>query len=506
MNDSSRTIQLTDARLITDDKKHRLEPVYDEFSKYTSLFNILRGFEEFTLNAFGSIISSNLEAVNITGYEEWEVIGKPISMFYQAPDRAAGKPDQDLLEAKETGKIVVKGWRLKKRNVSFWAKVKIEYLKSSNHGPAVYRMVIHDATHKAMYRYRVKKIKSEYLNLFNNSYTGIFRFRHSNGHVMLMNDKALEIVGLQKDERFSFRDLFFDESEFERFSIELQIQERVLDFEFKSKCRADEDQWLSVTCKYFYDEDFVEGIMTDVTEKKKQVLELERLNHELDQFIYHASHDLRSPLTTLLGLVNLINLEKPSSTIQQYSGMMEERVQHLDRLLKDLVSITFNNKTGLVAELFSLESEVKSALCEFTDLYPAVKVQVNISGDSDFHTDAVRARLIIRNIISNALKYHHEEAPSPKLTIDITCDSERVVLKFTDNGIGIEEKYHDLIFEMFYRATAKHSGTGLGLYIVKSMVEKLNGRISLTSAKGIGTKFIVELPNQMPDKKLKSIL
>src|SRR5258707_3522024 len=100
MSDPIRTLQLSNTKPVTDDKNHRVDPVYDEFSKYASLFNILRGFEEFTLNAFGSIISSNLEAVNITGYEEWEVIGKPISMFYQASDRAEGRPDQDLLNAK----------------------------------------------------------------------------------------------------------------------------------------------------------------------------------------------------------------------------------------------------------------------------------------------------------------------------------------------------------------------------------------------------------------------
>ncbi len=486
-------------------KAHHSESVYAEFSKYASLFNILRGFEEFTLNAFGSIISSNLEAVNITGYEEWEVIGKSISIFYTAADRAEGKPDHDLRRAKEEGKVVIKGWRVKKRNVTFWAKVKIEYLKSANH-EAAYRMVIHDATHKAMYRYRVKKIKSEYLNLFNNSYTGIFRFRHSNGHVMLMNDKALEIIGADKAERLSFQDLFCDETEYQKFSVELQLQERVLDFEFKAKCAGNQDQWLSITCKYFYDEDFVEGIMTDITEKKKQVLELERLNHELDQFIYHASHDLRSPLTTLLGLVNLINLEKPGTVIQQYSGMMEERVHHLDRLLKDLVSITFNNKTCLTAEPFSLEQEIQATLNEFKDQYPQVKIQVSAREETSFHTDPVRARIIFRNIISNALKYHHEEATSPKLTIDIVCDSEKAVVRFIDNGMGIEEKYHDLIFEMFFRATTRHSCTGLGLYIVKGMVEKLNGRISLTSAKGIGTKFILELPNQKITSKMKSVL
>ncbi len=463
--------------------------------KYSSLFNILRGFEEFTINSTGIITSSNLESVNITGYEEWEIMGKPISIFYSAQDQAEDRPNKDLLQAKQQGNMVIKGWRVKKRNVTFWAKVKIEYLRHSNHDAAMYKMVMHDATHKAMYRYRVKKVRSEYLNLFNNSYTGIFRFRLSNAQAIVMNDKALEIIGLEKLESFSFRELFYSETEFERFSAELQKMERIHDFEFRARRLDNCEQWLSFTCKYYYQEDFVEGIMTDVTEKKKQVMELQRLNHELDQFIYHASHDLRSPLTTLLGLINLINIEKPNSTIQQYSDLMEERVRHLDGLLKDLVSITFNNKAELKAEHFLLEEEIQSIVNEFEDKYPLVKVEIHATEEIKFYTDPKRVQIIFRNIIWNALKYHHEESSSPKVGIDLICTHESAVIKFSDNGIGIEEKYHALIFEMFFRGAAKYSGTGLGLYIVKVMVEKLGGKISVTSAKGKGSEFILELPN-----------
>src|SRR6187549_3823328 len=106
---------------------------HSDLYKYASLFNILRSFEEYTLNASGTIVSSNLEAVNITGYEEWEVIGKSFSIFYSPSEQAEGKPIQDLQKAREEGRVVIKGWRVKKRNVAFWAKVKIEYLKTSNH-------------------------------------------------------------------------------------------------------------------------------------------------------------------------------------------------------------------------------------------------------------------------------------------------------------------------------------------------------------------------------------
>jgi signal transduction histidine kinase len=102
--------------------------------------------------------------------------------------------------------------------------------------------------------------------------------------------------------------------------------------------------------------------------------------------------------------------------------------------------------------------------------------------------------------LSNAFYYHdiHKSKNWVKLTINVNPD--KVYIEITDNGIGIEEKHIDKIFNMFYRATEKTPGTGLGLYIVKQVLEKIQGKISVSSTYLSGTTFMVEFPNHLPEQ------
>ncbi|HEX8545812.1 MAG TPA: HAMP domain-containing sensor histidine kinase, partial [Cytophagaceae bacterium] len=114
---------------------------------------------------------------------------------------------------------------------------------------------------------------------------------------------------------------------------------------------------------------------------------------------------------------------------------------------------------------------------------------------SEFYSDAVRLRIILNNIISNAIKYHRVDQPTPTITIDINIESELSYIIVQDNGMGIGEKDLAKVFDMFYRASNESEGSGLGLYLVKSTVEKLNGSINVESTIGKGTTFKIVLPN-----------
>lgn len=465
--------------------------------KDKSLFNILRGFEEFILNKEGLIISSNLEVVNITGYEEWEVIGNHISIFYSLEDRQLEKPEAELALAAAQGQLIINDWRVKKRNARFWAKMKISSLKDDNGMHTGFRVVLKDTTHKALYNHRVKRIKDEYLNLFNNAYTGIFKFRMKDLRILLLNEKAVEILGRDESGDIAFQDLFVESDRCALLCQTLYDQAKVENFEFQISNTGRDEKWVSISCRYFAEQGFVEGILIDITESKRQVTELQKLNHELDQFIYHASHDLRSPLTTILGLVNLIHLDEPSPLIKNYAQLISERVHHLDGLLKDLVSITYNNKTKPLAESIHIETEVRTLLKEFHHQYNQVHAYLNVTGDAVFTTDVVRFKTILRNLISNALKYHNPQANPPFVKISVAVEAQQLVLTVEDNGLGIDQAYVDQIFGMFFRATIQAKGTGLGLFITKAMVDKLGGKIMVKSQIKTGTTFYVELPALM---------
>jgi PAS domain S-box-containing protein len=455
--------------------------------RYASLFNILRGYEEFIINKEGLIISSNLEAVNVTGYEEWEVIGKHFSVFYSADDKILGRPEEDLKQALECGKIFYSGWRLKKKGISFWAKIRINLMRDESGQATGYRMVFKDTTHNALYNYSVKKVRDEYLNLFNNTFIGIYKFRLNDSRIILLNQKAKELLNVEKSAEIRFAEFFSDSNAYDDFlkrmllddakNVETQIEYKGL--------------WLSVSCRCFPKQGFAEGIITDITENKKQLSELHRLNQEIDKFIYHSSHDMRSPLTTILGLTHLIALEHPDSTIQEYNSMIRIQVHHLDNLLKSLVNITFN-KSEPVHEKIDFEKELEVILREFRHQYNQIKVETIYTRNHDFFSDPARIHIILKNLISNAFRFHNPHVALPFVKISIGQEKNETIIEIEDNGIGIDDQCVDNIFTMFYKA--ERGSTGLGLYIVKSMVDKLGGKIEVKSKRWVGSVFRAQLP------------
>jgi signal transduction histidine kinase len=486
-------LDLTEAKNRVEEEIHNPASLTKE--KYNSLFNILRGFEEFTLNAEGFIISSNLEAVNITGYEEWEIMGKHFSLFYLQQDKIDGKPKDDLFQALHSNRIVSNGWKLKKRNMEFWASMRIEVLKSNTGQTVGFRVILKDATHKAMHRYRIDKIRQDYLNLFENTYTGIFRFQFSTGKVLLMNSKALEMFGKSETDEFRFSQLFYGKEEYNQFIETLNNRKKTSGFEFSFNDQKLRQNWASITCRYYSKEDCVEGILLDVTEQRRRIIQLKHLTNELDKFIYRASHDLRSPLTSLLGLASLIIAESPCESISNYAGMINERVHHLDNLLKEIVFISSNNTMPLAIGKISFKKEIEMILDSVINNLSEISVTVNVDDRVGSYNDIVRIRAILTHLISNAIKFANKSVINKLIVISITSGKELISIKISDNGIGIDSLIQEKIFEMFFKGTDSAPGFGLGLYIVKCMVSKLDGHITFTSQIGRGSEFQVQLPN-----------
>jgi PAS domain S-box-containing protein len=463
-----------------------------ESERYRSLINILDGYEEYLLNTEGFILSSNLEAVNVTGYEEWEIIGEHFSKFYTVEDQLLSVPQNDLEKAAQRGSINTAGLRIKKRNSSFWAKIKIRALMDQN-TVVGFKMTMQDATHKAVSNHRVKKLKDEYLNLFNNSFVGIFKFSMQDFHILMINEKASMIIGA-KGEKLKF-DTFFEDDDFKNFLREIKTKRKVEDVELKL---ANKDKWLMVSCRYFRNGDFAEGIMIDVTEYKKRDLELGRLNNELDQFIYHASHELRAPLATMLGIVNLMEYDKKNTPEMNYCTILKEKIKGLDNLLKSIVAISLNNKDNINSEKIDWNVMIPSVVNEL-GIQSKVAITFTVNQTHEFFGDVSRIRIILINLISNAFKYANPTVNRSWLNIQVSSDQESSKIFVEDNGVGIDPEYLKGIFKMFYKATTQPKGQGLGLYTVKVMLDKLNGKITVTSNLGEGTSVKLVLPNTLPN-------
>jgi len=233
---------------------------------------------------------------------------------------------------------------------------------------------------------------------------------------------------------------------------------------------------------------------------RSQNEELKKINSELDSFVYSVSHDLRAPLRSLLGLLNISMLDHhPRDPVyDKYFKMMEESVTKLDDTLKKILEYSRNarNEVSIVPIDFEKLLSACMSKLEYLDGYKQIKISKHILGNQTrFYSDEYRLTVVLENLLSNAIKYVDADKASPFLNISLIVKEHEVEIKFHDNGVGIEESITPRIFNMFFRGTERSEGAGLGLYIVKETIDKLKGRISVTSVLGEGSVFTVQIPN-----------
>lgn len=249
----------------------------------------------------------------------------------------------------------------------------------------------------------------------------------------------------------------------------------------------------------------VSVFIEDITQLKHSQLklieknrDLQKVNSELDSFVYRVSHDLRAPLTSILGLISLMKIETCPQKVNEYVALQEKSILKLDLFIKEIINLSRNSRLGITvseidfAELISEIFESQHYSSSADNIEQIVEIEDGLS----FYTDRQRLSIILNNLISNGLKYvnPHEKNPHIKLRVYAAPDNN-CIIEVSDNGIGISEMYLPKIFEMFFRATQEFSGSGLGLYIVKETVEKLKGKISVKSKTRQGSLFKVTLPN-----------
>jgi signal transduction histidine kinase len=231
-------------------------------------------------------------------------------------------------------------------------------------------------------------------------------------------------------------------------------------------------------------------------EVKAKNEDLEKANLELDRFLYSTSHDLRSPLSSIKGLINVARYDNRDSKIAGYFDMMTDRVNRLESFIKDIIDYSKNERTEIVTESVDLHLLVSDVIdnLKFVEGADSIRFEQHININYAVQCDKTRLSIILNNLVANAIKYHDPGKENRWISITTNNSNGTVKLIVSDNGTGIKEEYQEKIFDMFYRGTLLSSGSGLGLYIVKQAVEKMNGRIAVNSELGHGTTFFVTVP------------
>ncbi|OCQ23428.1 hypothetical protein A7985_05670 [Pseudoalteromonas luteoviolacea] len=222
-------------------------------------------------------------------------------------------------------------------------------------------------------------------------------------------------------------------------------------------------------------------------------------NDELSQFSYRTSHDLKAPLITIRGLGNAIcedikdgeyhEVQRNAAKIARHVKTLEDLVNDILNLTKAELEITENEQIDINEILNEVQQRLKSIYIDND-----VEIQHHVCGSIKVTASKARVTQVLENLISNAIKYSDKEKPARFVKIAASDNAESTVLTVEDNGIGIPKQYSERVFGMFQRFHPNVAyGSGLGMYIIKKHVEKMNGSIQFTSAEG-GTIFTVKLP------------
>jgi signal transduction histidine kinase len=227
---------------------------------------------------------------------------------------------------------------------------------------------------------------------------------------------------------------------------------------------------------------------------RNKVQELEKTNDELNRFIYSISHELRAPLVSVIGIVNLVKMEGLYHSSGEYWELIESCSNKLDYYIQKTLQYYKNNKN--VSE--KVEINFKKLVDEIIDLYSYTdrdtKFNLNISQHHLFMGDAFRIEVILGNLISNAIKYQKDTELNKIVDISIEVTPFSAEIAITDNGLGILNDHLEKIFTQFFK-TKNNKGSGLGLFIVKEALNKINGKISVSSSINQGTTFKITIPN-----------
>lgn len=253
---------------------------------------------------------------------------------------------------------------------------------------------------------------------------------------------------------------------------------------------------LIIACSVsFYYSIMVKRLLVSKKETEIKNENLILVNHELDRFVYSASHDLRSPITSLKGLIEIAQLEDDINQIKEYLDLMYQSLARQDQFISDIIDYSKNKRKQIIIEPVSLKEIFDEEISQLMHIENANRIifKQEILTD-EIQSDGLRLKIIISNLLSNAIKYADTSKEEMFISIKTYNQDDLTKVEIADNGIGIKNEFKEHIFEMYF-GTNKNKGSGLGLYIVKEAVENIKGNIFLISESNIGSTFTLTIPN-----------
>jgi len=242
---------------------------------------------------------------------------------------------------------------------------------------------------------------------------------------------------------------------------------------------------------------YVTIIIKDIDEAKRNEIQLAYRNKELDTFIYRSSHDLRGPITTLMGLSNLGVLESKDDDIKEIFSNSQKVAVKMEKILDDLMAVTQIKQHKTNAAILDPKTLVHMTIKNLKNIEKLKQTELvaDINENIRYNTDEELLKIIVSQLIENAVSFNNT-TKQHKVLISMNATNQTINISVTDNGIGISTNDMDYIFDLYYRGKTVDRGSGIGLYLVKAAIEKLGGNIAVNSKVGMGTEVQISIPNQ----------
>jgi signal transduction histidine kinase len=227
-------------------------------------------------------------------------------------------------------------------------------------------------------------------------------------------------------------------------------------------------------------------------------IELQKANEELDKFAYSVTHDIRGPIVSMMGALDILKELDDVAEMKKVVAMMKQAAEKANEFIENVHAYYSLKRGDLQIEEINLNDLVKDviALQQIQINHSGVKIELGIEQTEIFRSDKTVLQLIINNLLSNAIKYQRMNEENKFVKISGAVQKGKIELRVEDNGIGIENQYLNEIFNMFFRATNTGQGAGFGLYNVKDAIHKLGGNISVQSEINKGSIFTINIPSK----------
>ncbi|MFA7275158.1 MAG: PAS domain-containing protein [Crocinitomicaceae bacterium] len=465
---------------------------------------------------FGNIEWVNKAFEEVTGYQKEEVIGKKPKEFLQGPssDEKSIQKISSSLKKKQNVEVTILNYKKDKK--AYYNQLEIIPIFDENEELINFISLQKDITEETKFKQEILKINSRFELIAQKTNIGIWEWDDIQKTIH-WNDVLIDMYGVRRSdvepELFDFWKASLHPEDRERIIAEVDdlISDKITDSlvqDYRIR-RYDNQEERILKCHVIAERNpdgkmiRLIGTATDNTEIKRfedDILEkndeLKKINAELDNFVYRVSHDLRSPLLSIKGILSLLFLSGnlTEETIS-YLKLAESSVIRLDETIQEILEYSRNARLEMTLQSFDVEEVVRQVYEDLkfsTDT--SIRFDCDFNGSSIITSDKSRIEILVKNLMGNAFKYKRNDISNPFVRFNMSMNDQEIQLSFEDNGEGIEEKHLDKIFDMFYRASSQSQGTGLGLYICKEIATKLNGSITLSSQPKKGTTVQIKLP------------